>query len=236
MTEKREETVADYDLALAIGCQILEHASFNGMMRAIMCDSTLQEDLTARCVELIAKRIQALGLREAHIDRLSEVLRPSPNVFPTPCSYIFPTVEDLRKRYLNAPPNDFARYYAACAFQPVEACSRVKRHPRELVFEYVRMGPEARTKDVLETMEKKGLRPAMAEEFFAFEAHYPWELERCRAIAVLGSVITIDRFGFLGSSEPHAHALYVTQRRLQFVSFANSWSSLNCFLAVPKDA
>ena len=97
-------------------------------------------------------------------------------------TYIQPNLAELKQKFSWVNSD-----YAKADFKPIDRCKDVSRDTREVAFEYVHMGRDASTDEVLAEMDRHGLRPALYEELLAFGAKYPDE-QRQFPIIALGSV------------------------------------------------
>lgn len=96
--------------------------------------------------------------------------------------YNQPSFEELKRRF----PTYVNPAYKGKRFSPIECCKGVSTKNRDVAFEYVRMHQYASTDEVLAEMDRKGLRPALYEEFLGFVEKYPDERLKFFIIA-LGS-------------------------------------------------
>lgn len=110
--------------------------------------------------------------------------------FSAPVVYVQPALEELKRRFPAYANPD----YKGKRFDPIECCKGVCTENRgstelaevEVAFEYVHMGRDASTDEVLAEMNRKGLRPALYEELLGFAEKYPDE-QRKYPIVALGS-------------------------------------------------
>ncbi len=101
--------------------------------------------------------------------------------------YVQPDFEELERRFTNFvhPCFDGRR------LDPIERCKRVSKESRKVAFKYISMDCIALTDEVLDEMERKGLRPALYEELLGFALKYPDEQKK-HPIAALGSEREVD--------------------------------------------
>jgi len=98
--------------------------------------------------------------------------------------YAQPEFEELKRRF----PAYVNPDYKGKRFDPIERCKTASMAigDREVAFEYVHMGRDASTDEVLAEMDRKVLRPALYEELLGFAEKYPDE-QRKYPIVALGS-------------------------------------------------
>jgi len=140
--------------------------------------------------------------------------------------YAIPAMDELKRRF----PGNVSQAYVGIAFRPIKVCEKVSRETREVEFEYVHMGRDASNDAVLAEMDKRGLRPALPEELFSFDAKYPEEMTKYMYIVALGSeAIVVDhrRVACLWGGG---------SRGLSLSCVGVGWDEGCWFLAVRKDA
>ncbi len=93
-----------------------------------------------------------------------------------------PLMDELRRRF----PAFVDQAFSDIVFKPIKVCKKISRETREVEFEYVHLDHGASNDEVLAKIERHGLRPALPEELFAFDAKYPEEMTKFRIVA-LGS-------------------------------------------------
>ncbi|MEO5927845.1 MAG: hypothetical protein ABIO72_03940 [Patescibacteria group bacterium] len=110
-------------------------------------------------MEAVAERILADWQKE----------QPKPvNDKPTFTAHIVytrPSFEELKRQFLCYVNDDFRDR----RLDPIECCKAISKESREVTFEYVYMGHDASTDEVLAEMDRKGLRPALYEELLGFD-------------------------------------------------------------------
>ncbi len=100
--------------------------------------------------------------------------------YEQPSSY-----DDLRLRFPAFVNPDYDK--KGIRFHPIKGCRAVSRENREITFELVHLGRFVRsTRKVLIELERRGLRPALYEEFLGFVVKYPQETMEFSIVA-LGS-------------------------------------------------
>lgn len=138
--------------------------------------------------------------------------------------YLTPSYDALRSSFDRVDP-DFSR----ATFEPIDQCKNVARTTSEVAFEYLHLGRDASTDEVLAEMDKRGLRPATYEEALAFAKKNPDE-QRKFPIVALGSVWRHPSgsrlVAYLGGSGAGRYL------NLDWTEF--DWSELCRFLAVRK--
>ena len=104
--------------------------------------------------------------------------------FIVPIVYVQPKFDELLRRF----PAFANPAFKGIRFDPIERCKGVPTNigSREVPFEYVHMGREVTTDEVLAEMDNNGLRPALYEELLGFAEKYPDEQEK-HTIVALGS-------------------------------------------------
>lgn len=147
--------------------------------------------------ELVRVVVNALRKRGGTIDDLRRLLKDQALVdhvfdlivvksiatFSALVTYVPPSLVVLKSAF------DWVDdFYATISFEPISRCHGVwTAVPREVSFEYVHLGRDASTDDVLAKMDRQGLRPALYGELLAFGAKYLDE-QRKFPIVALGSV------------------------------------------------
>ena len=127
-------------------------------------------------------RVYAAKVASAFREVLDSTAQSLVTTFSSPVTYIQPSFADLKRAF------DWVDgYYAKADFQPIERCQGVSHETREVGFEYVNMGRDASTEEVLEEMDRLNLRPALYEELLSFGAKNPDEQRKFPVVA-LGSV------------------------------------------------
>ena len=145
-------------------------------------------------------------------------------VFSAIVTYIQPNLAELKQKFSWVNSD-----YAKADFKPIDRCKDVSRDTREVAFEYVHMGRDASTDEVLAEMDRHGLRPALYEELLAFGAKYPDE-QRQFPIIALGSVWR----GFGGRLRVAYLSRGGSERSLSLYWFGGDWNGFCRFLAVRK--
>lgn len=103
--------------------------------------------------------------------------------FSTFISYVQPEFEELKRLFPAYVNPDYKRVER---FDPIERSKAVSRVNREVAFEYVHMDRDASADEVLDEMDRKGLRPALYEELLGFAEKFPDEQLKFPIVA-LGS-------------------------------------------------
>lgn len=119
--------------------------------------------------------------------------------------------------------------YESAKFVPIDLCKNVSKKSRRINFEYVRMGGDASTNEVLDEMSRRGLRPALYEELLAFARKYPDEQRKFPIIA-LGSVWSSNS-GDCCVAGLHGDS---SERCLDRGDIRLEWLDISRFLAVKK--
>lgn len=138
--------------------------------------------------------------------------------------YDQPEFEELQRRF----PAYVNPEYKGKRFDPIERCKAVSKENREVAFEYVHMGRDASTNEVLAEMDRRGLRPALYEELLGFAEKHPDELRKYSIVA-LGSGTYVGAHPFVACLWPVDPG-----RGLRLAYFDQDWSDFYRFLAVPK--
>ena len=99
-------------------------------------------------------------------------------------SYQMPSFEKLNKRF----PLYVDPIFGTRPFVPIDSCKHISREPRKIRFECFQMDKSTTVHEVLAEMEKRGYRPALLEELFAFTESYSHSERMPRQLTALGSV------------------------------------------------
>jgi hypothetical protein len=144
--------------------------------------------------------------------------------FSAPIVYVQPEFEELKRRFTG-----FVNLECkGKRFDPIERCEAVSKENREVAFEYVQIGRNATTDEVLTKMDRRGLRPALYEELLGFAEKYPDE-QRKSCIVALGSVVSVREcsVAFIWDNDDDG-------RSLGFAPVFCEWNGRYRFLAVYK--
>ncbi len=140
--------------------------------------------------------------------------------------YAIPAMDELKRRF---PAYVNPSFGQDITFEPIKVCENISRETREVEFEYVHLDRDASNDEVLAEIDKRGLRPALPEELFAFNATYPEEMTKFPIVA-LGSGADVCghcNVAYLWCTDPGRSL------DLNYVDFG--WHDHYRFLAVRKE-
>jgi len=158
-------------------------------------------------------------------DWQAEQPKKSPVPFSAPVVYVQSEFEELKRRF----PQHVESYCADQRFDPIDRCKEVSRKKREISFEYVNMGRAASTDEVLAEIERRGLRPALYEEFLGVLKKYS-DAELNYPLVALGSEINVRGGRCVALMCSAANGRY-----FDLVWVGHKWLEHYWFLAVRKE-
>lgn len=197
---------------------------------------TVKTAKTAKPVKVdVSKTEQPQSVRATIEQPLELVQTDQQHVsFSAPIIYVQPKFEELKLRFpagivLYGPYG--AKDFNSTRFEPIKCCMNISTVARDVTFEYFSMGHMARVTDILEQMDKEGLRPGLYEELLGYTEEYPDE-QRASPVAALGSEMVIGQARVFATLCANGHSSRF--RQLQLVKAAGLLGSCFRFLAVRK--
>ena len=162
---------------------------------------------------------QGDGLLEKFADVMAEAARKPRDLFPVAVNYDLPVEQAI----------DAGSYQAVHAEITSKNFPSARSGQAQLDIVLVRFEHRMRSEDVVQELDKEGLRPAELPEFLAFGAKYP-DVQRKFSVAGLGSVWQ-DRKGYR-----NVPCLYEASegRYLDLHWWEDGWYSYTRFAAIHK--
>ena len=140
--------------------------------------------------------------------------------------YIQPGFEELQRRF-----KPYVNPEYKSRLDPIERCKTVSRESREVTFEFVCMNRTASSDEVLNELNRRGLRHALYEEFLGFTEKYPDEVLRGHIVA-LGSATAKDGWDYAACLSSDGICRYLDLRQSSIFSSSVFWNGYARFLAV----
>jgi hypothetical protein len=136
-------------------------------------------------------------------------------------TYSFRALKTIFKGYVPQELED-------ASFEPIETCRRIERTPRDLDLDFIHLGCRAHSREILDEMARRNMRPIMETEFLSFVFTY-WHVPLLFKLVALGSYVRLD-------GESHALHAYTTDGEhcsLFLVDYDGPFDATCRFPAVP---